>query len=81
MPIYWDWIVEEDHRSIADEMLKRALMREGDLAHRRLVRAENPKYFLRLRSLRERSETANVEENHRDLRSMTLKQFSFRPRL
>jgi len=48
----------------------------NDFAHRSLVRAENPQHFsVWLGCLCERSEPANVEEDHRDVRAMAFKQF------
>src|SRR5215472_10147426 len=63
-------IVEEDHHAVAGEALQRALVLEDELAHLRVILAENAHDLLRLGRLREGGEAAQVEEHHRHLPPM-----------
>ena len=65
-------VVEEDHHAVAGEALERALVRQDQPAHLRVVLAQHAHDLLRLGGLRERGEAAQVEEDHRDLAAVAL---------
>jgi hypothetical protein len=63
-------VVEKDHHAITGEPLQRPLVLEDELSHRLVVFAQDAHHLLRLGSLREAGEAAQVEKHDGDLPAM-----------
>ena len=56
-------IVEEDHHAVAGKVLERPFVLDDDLAHRRVVLAQDAQDFFRCRGVAEGSEAAQVRKD------------------
>src|SRR5918995_2143597 len=70
VPADGQWIVEEDHDSIAREVLKGALVRRHQLAQHAVVLAQHVEQLLWCCGLSERRKAAQVREERRDVRAV-----------